>query len=141
VSACGFAGDKEAALVRRPSDLGSSTPEIVIVLPVLMLLVTFGLQFALWALASQATSDAVAQGAASLRAENGTATAAQAVVRRELDSLASGLVLHPIVSVGSLPDGAAALSASGFVPSLIPGARLSVSATSAGPDQRFRATG
>lgn len=141
MSACGSDGGGQAARMGRPSDLGSSTPEIVVILPVLMLLVTFGLQFALWALASQATSDAVVQGAAALRAESGTATAARAVVSRELDSLAFGLVLQPMVSVGSLPDGTASLSASGFVPSLIPGARLSVSATSAGPDQRFRATG
>ena len=95
MSACGSDGGGQAARMGRPSDLGSSTPEIVVILPVLMLLVTFGLQFALWALASQAISDAVVQGAAALRAESGTATAARAVVSRELDSLAFGLVLQP----------------------------------------------
>ncbi len=127
--------------VRRRSDGGSSTPEIVVILPVLMLLVAFGVQFALWALASQAVSDAAARGDAALRATDGAASTARAAVQTELNSLASGLVLRPIVSVSVLPDGGASLSVSGFVPSLIPDVRLGVSATSAGPEQRFRATG
>ena len=51
---------------------GSSTPELVVILPVLMLLVTLGLQFALWGLASHVLSDSVAQGGALLRADGGT---------------------------------------------------------------------
>ena len=58
--------------VARYGDDGSGTPELVVVLPVLMLLVTVCLQFALWALASNALSDSVAQAGASLRAEGGT---------------------------------------------------------------------
>ncbi len=123
------------------SDRGSSTPEIVVILPVLMLLVTFGLQLALWALASHVIADVAGQGDAALRAEDGTAAAARSVVERELELLASGLVIHPIVSVSSLSDGVSSLSVSGLVPSLIPGVRLSVSATSSGPEQQFRAAG
>ncbi|MGA2805941.1 MAG: TadE family protein [Acidimicrobiales bacterium] len=120
---------------------GSSTAEIVVILPVLMLLITVGLQFALWALASSATSDSVAQGGAALRADGGTATAARAVALQELQVLASGLVVQPAVSVGTLPDSFASLSASGSVPSLLPGEHLIVSAESIGPDQQFRASG
>src|ERR1039458_4921200 len=121
-------------------DRGSSTPELVIILPVL-LLITSGLQFALWALASHALSDSVAQGGAALRAEGGTSTAARSVTLQEIQALASGLVLRPTVSVQFLSDGVASLSASGAVPALLPDMRLAVSAESTGPEQLFRASG
>jgi nitrogen fixation-related uncharacterized protein len=120
---------------------GSGTAEIVVVLPVLMLLITVGLQFALWALASGAASDSAAQGGAVLRADGGTATAARTAVLAEFHMLASGLIVQPEVSVGALPDNFASLSVSGSVPSLLPGEHLIVSAASVGPDQQFRASG
>jgi nitrogen fixation-related uncharacterized protein len=122
-------------------DVGSSTPELVVILPVLLLLVTVGLQFALWALASHALSDSVAQGGAALRAEDATSAAARTVTLQQLQALASDLVLRPSVSTQTLPDGIASLSASGTVPSLLPDMSLTVSAESTGPEQRFRASG
>jgi Flp pilus assembly protein TadG len=122
-------------------DRGSSTVEIVVILPLLMLLLTVGLQFALWALASNALSDSVGQGGAALRADGGNATAARTTVSQELQALASGLVLRPTVSVQALPDSFASLSVSGALPSLIPGEHLTVSASSTGPEQQFRADG
>ena len=122
-------------------DRGSSTAEIVVILPLLMLLLTVGLQFALWALASNALSDSVAQGGAALRADGGNATAARTAVSQELQALGGGLVLRPAVSVQALPDSFASLSASGALPSLIPGEHLTVSAWSTGPEQLFRADG
>jgi nitrogen fixation-related uncharacterized protein len=130
---------------RRPwpgqGDRGSSTPELVVILPVLLLLITVGLQFALWALASQALSDSVAQGGATLRADGGTLTAARTAVAQELHILAGDLVLRSTVSVQTLPNSVASLSVSGTVPSLLPDMSLTVSAESTGPEQRFRASG
>ncbi len=123
------------------SERGSSTAEIVVILPVLMLLITVGLQFALWALASSALTDSVAQGGAALRADGGTPTAARTAALKELQVLVGGLVVQPEVAVGTLPNSFAALSASGSVPSLLPGEHLIVSAESIGPDQQFRASG
>jgi hypothetical protein len=123
------------------SECGSSTAEIVVILPVLMLLITVGLQFALWALASGALTDSVAQGGAALRADGGTPTAARTAALQELQVLAGGLVVQPAVAVGTLPNSFASLSASGSVPSLLPGQHLIVSAESIGPDQQFRASG
>ena len=127
--------------VARYGDDGAGTPELVGVLPVLMLLVTVCLQFALWALASNALSDSVAQAGASLRAEGGTSAGARDVALQEIGALASGLVLRPTVSTQNLPEGTASLSGSGAVPSLLPGERLTVSSESTGPDQQFRASG
>jgi hypothetical protein len=113
----------------------------VIILPALLLLLTVGIQFALWALASHALSDSVAQGGATLRAADGTGAGARSVVLGELSALASGVVLRPTVTVQSLAGDVDSLSASGAVPCLLPGEHLSVSAQSTGPDQRFRASG
>ena len=126
---------------RRRGERGSSTPELVVILPVLMLLITLGLQFAMWALASHVLSDSVAQGGASLRADGGTDSEARDVTLREIQALASGLVLTPTIVTQTSPDGIASLSATGSVPSLLPGEHLSVSAESTGPEQLFRASG
>ena len=122
-------------------DGGSSTPELVVILPVLLLLITASLQLALWALASHALSDSVAEGGAALRSEGGTSTAARASTLQELQDIASGLVLSPAVSTQTPSDGVASLYASGTVPSLLPGMSLTVSAESTGPEQRFWASG
>jgi hypothetical protein len=122
-------------------DRGSSTPELVVILPVLVLLIGAGVQFALWSLASQALSGSVDQAGAVLRARGGTSSEARAVVLEELQVLAPDLVLHPTVSVLPLAGGVGSISASAELPSLIAGTHLGVSATSTGPYQRFRATG
>ncbi len=122
-------------------DRGSSTPELVVILPVLLLLIAVGLQFALWALASHALSDSVAEGGAALRSEGGTSTAARTVTLQDLRDIASGLVLRPAVSAQAHADGVASLYASGTVPSLVPDMSLTVSAESTGPEQRFWASG
>ncbi|MGO9333604.1 MAG: TadE/TadG family type IV pilus assembly protein [Acidimicrobiales bacterium] len=132
---------KRRARLPRWGDRGSSTPELVVILPLVLLLITLSMQCALWALASHALSDSVAEGGAALRANGGTSTAARTAVIRELQTLANGLVLRPTVSVQSLPDGVDSLSASGVLPSLLPGVGFTVSAQSAGPDQQFRASG
>jgi Flp pilus assembly protein TadG len=122
-------------------DRGSSTPELVVILPVLLLLIGAGLQLALWSLASHALADSVDKAGAVLRAGGGTSSEARAAVREELRVLAPDLVLYPTVSVLPIAGGVGSISASAEVPSLLAGTHLGVSATSAGPYQRFRATG
>ena len=141
MSSSRLGSSKRRPLLLRWGDRGSSTPELVVILPLLLLLITLSMQFALWALASHALSDSVARGGAALRAHGGTSTAARTVVMRELQGLANGLVLRPTVSVQSLPDGVDSLSTSCALPSLLPGVRFTVSAQSVGPDQQFRASG
>lgn len=124
-----------------PCDAGSATPEIVIVLPALMLLLLLGVQLALWGLAAHALDDAVAQGGAALRTNGSSARGATGLVLGELHAIAGGLVLHPVTTTATLPGGTVALSATGTVPSILLGISLRVSATSTGPVQRFRASG
>ena len=132
-------GDKSRR--RRSGEGGSSTPELVVILPVLMLLIAVGLQFALWGLASHVLSDSVAQGGASLRADGGTNSEARVLTLQEIQALASSLVLEPTIITQTSSGGIASLSASGSVPSLLPGEHLRVTADSTGPEQLFRASG
>jgi hypothetical protein len=126
---------------RARCDSGSSVPELLLVLPAVVLMFTLALQVSLWALAAHALSDAVAQGGAALRAQGGSSAAARTAVERELASIAGGLVNSPSVSISAGPDGQMSLAANGSVPSLLPGFHLRVSATSVGPSEKFRAAG
>ena len=123
------------------NDRGSSTAEVVVVLPVLMLVITVALQFALWALASSALSESAAQGGAALRSYGGTAVAGRSAALLGLGVLANGLVVAPEVSVGAPGESFDSLSESGTVVPLLPGEHLTVSAQSTGPKQQFRASG
>ncbi len=126
---------------RLRSDRGSETVEIVILLPALMLLLTVGMQLALWGLAAHAMSLAVAEGGAEARAESGSPKAAISTVTDEISSIAGLLVDHVSVQVTGLPDNFVEVSATADVPTIFPGLTLQVSADSTGPVQAFRPSG
>lgn len=126
---------------RRLDDTGSEVVEIVLVLPVLMALLTLGLQLAMWGLAAHALSLGVAEGGAIARAQTGGPQAAAAIVSNDVHGIAGSLVGSLKVVVRALPDDFVAVSATGVVPTVFPGLDLHVSADSVGPVQGFRATG
>jgi Flp pilus assembly protein TadG len=120
---------------------GSSTAELVLVLPVLMLLVAFAMQLALWALASHAVQASAATAGDVARGLGATPAEASAAARAELAAVAGGLVGAPEVQVTTAASGVSVVVVSGSVPSLIPGLHLEVSATSVGPLGEFRGSG
>lgn len=122
------------------AERGSSTPELVLVLPALMLAVTVAVQVVLWALAAHAVQASAATGGDVARGLGGTPAAATAAARAELASIAGGLVDSPAVAVQVLP-GEVSVVVRGTVPSIVPGLHLAVSATSVGPLERFRGSG
>lgn len=134
-------GRRAADRRRHRQETGSSTAELVLVLPALMILVSLAMQLIFWALASHAVQASAATGGDVARMSGATPAQAVAAARAELESIAGGLVTSPAVSVSTLPGGQEVFSVSGTVPSLIPGVRLEVSATSIGPLGRFRGTG
>jgi hypothetical protein len=122
-------------------DTGSEVVEIVLVLPVLMALLTLGLQLAMWGLAAHALSLGVAEGGATARAQTGDPQAAAATVGKDVHDIAGSLVGSLKIEVRALPDDFVAVSATGVVPTIFPGLDLHVSADSTGPVQVFRASG
>ena len=119
----------------------SATAELLLVLPATLLLFGLGVQLALYGLASAAVDDAVAHAGAALRAEHGSPAAAEEGLRLELGAIAGRLVSHTSVAVAELPGAVDSISASGLVPSVLPGFEVRVSATSIGPVAKFRASG
>jgi hypothetical protein len=123
------------------SDGGSSSVELVFVVPVVMLLMMVGLQFALYGLAAHAVALAAAEGGASARATTGGAGPARALVARELSAVAGNVVENPTVSISTGAGDQVSVSVSGAVPSILPGLHLSVNSVSDGPAQLFRGGG
>jgi hypothetical protein len=111
----------------------------VLILPALMAMVVALLQLALWALAAHALSLAVAEAGAAAR--SGQTAVAPAIVRSDVGKIAAGAVGSLTVTVSALPDNFVSVSATGTVPTVLPGLSLHVSATSVGPVQTFRASG
>ncbi len=138
--AAGAAPHRLCVAARRLDDRGES-PELVLVLPVLMGLLLFALQLVLWALAAHALALAVAEGGATARTALGNPTVAASLVRRDVHAVAGSLVGSLDVAVERSPDAVVTVTASGVVLGLLPGIHLHVSAESVGPEQAFHAGG
>jgi len=121
------------------NDSGSAVAEIVIVLPTVILGLALFFQVAMWGLSDHALSAAVAEAGAAARAEYQGPSDATQVARSEISSLAAALVAHPVISVTLQPGGFVEVAAHASVPSIVPGLDPTVSATSIGPLQKFRA--
>lgn len=104
---------------------GSSSAELVIVTPVLMLLILLAVQFGLYFHANHIALAAAEEGARAARARDGSAAAGQARADRLLAQLGNGLILSPQVSVTRGPDNARA-EVRGKVETIVPGLHLSV---------------
>lgn len=115
---------------------GEATTEMVLVTPVLLLLIAFVIQFALWYHASHVASAAAQEGVRAARAYGGTAQAGQARAERFLAETGPEIVIAPDVTVTRDVE-LATVEIRGHVPSLVPGLHLSVSASAASPTERL----
>ena len=118
---------------------GSATLQTVLVMPLLLLLITAIVQFALWYHAAHVAIAAAQDGARAARVEGGTAQAGQARARQLLDQLGTGVLTDPTITVTRDAD-TARVEVRGWAPELVPGLRLPVTATSAGKVERFRSS-
>ena len=129
---------------RRPSgrrcagDAGSSAIEAVLILPALVLLMTAGVQFALYALATHAAALAVEEAGATARSMGGSNKAAISIATADVDAIAGGLLIKPHLSIERTEGGGMDVALSATAPVLIPGLRRPILALSHGPIQEFR---
>jgi Flp pilus assembly protein TadG len=127
---------------RRPchhgGEQGVTTTEVVIVMPAVMLLVMFVLQFALYYHAANVATGAAQDAVRAARVEHGSAGAGGTRAREVVGRSAGGALDDPTVTV-SRDGGTHTVRAevSGDVPSLIPGLRLSVTRVAEGPTEEF----
>src|SRR5438094_10038590 len=123
---------------RLTDDGGSATLQTVLVMPLLLLLITAIVQFALWYHAAHVAIAAAQDGARAARVEAGTSQAGQARAQQLLDQLGTGVLTDPTITV-TLDAETARVEIRGYAPELVPGLRLPVDAVSSGKTERFRA--
>lgn len=119
--------------VPRPrGDRGAGTTEMVIVTPLLLLLLTCTVQVALWMHAVHIAQTSAAQALSAARAEGGNTAAGRAQADTVLAQLGTGVLIDPRVTLTRTADRVSA-EVSGTAQMLIPGVRLPVHVTAAGP--------
>lgn len=123
---------------RTASDAGSAVVELVLLTPLLMILLLTVIQFALWQHARQVLLAAAQEGARAARAQGGTAQDGRARALDYIHQLGPDLVSSPAVDVNRGVD-VVTVRIHGQAVNIVPGLPLVVSATSAGPVERFRA--
>lgn len=116
-------------------DAGAGAVELVIVTPLLMLLVLGVIQFALAEQAQHVAQAAATQALAAARVQDGTAGAGQAQAATVLSQLGGSLTGPAVIVTRTATQ--ARVTVSGGVESLIPGVRLHVRATVAGPAEEW----
>jgi Flp pilus assembly protein TadG len=116
---------------------GSSTVEVVIVFPLLILTLMLVFQFAFWYHARHVALAAAEEGARAARVDTGTAAAGAARAERFVRDLGSSVIVNPKVSASRNLD-VARVEVSGQARNVVPGLRLPSRQASQGPIERFR---
>lgn len=117
---------------------GSAAVELVLLTPLLMICVLVVVQFALWQHARQVLLAAAQEGARVARAQDGTAEEGRARAFDYIEQIGPDLVSSPAVDVERSLD-IVSVQVRGQAVNIVPGLPLRVTATSAGPVERFRA--
>ena len=105
-------------------------------MPLLLLLITAIVQFAVWYHAAHIAIAAAQDGARAARVQGGTAEAGHARAQQLLAQLGTGVLTNPTVIATRTAD-TARVEVRGWAPELVPGLRLPVDEISAGPTERF----
>jgi Flp pilus assembly protein TadG len=116
---------------------GSSTVEVVIVFPLLILTLMLVFQFAFWYHARHVALAAAEEGARAARVDTGTAAAGAARAERFVRDLGPSVIVNPKVSASRNLD-VARVEVSGQARNVVPGLRLPIRQVSQGPIERFR---
>ena len=122
---------------QREAEGGAATAEMVIAAPLLLLLITLVIQFALYLDAAHVAQAVATQAMTAARLQGGSAAAGQAEATSVLAQLGHGLLVHPQVAVTRSATVAQASVTAG-VEAVIPFWHVGVHATVAGPVEAFR---
>jgi Flp pilus assembly protein TadG len=116
---------------------GAASLEVVLVMPVLILIITLAIQFALWSHATHVAVAAAQDGTQAARVEGGSAEAGEARAADFLAQTAPRLIASPVITARR-DAGTATVVVRGNVASLLGGLRLRVQGRASGPVERFR---
>ncbi len=120
----------------RQGERGEATTEVVLVTPVLLLLIAFVVQFALWYHASHVAEAAAQEGARAARAYGGSAAAGQERAEHFLAETGPRVVVEPKV-MATRDATSARVEIRGHSVEVIPGLRWAVTARAESPTERF----
>lgn len=123
---------------RPPAEQGSAAIEFVLLAPLLMVCVLIVIQFALWQHARHVLLAAAQEGARAARAQGGSAEDGRLRAHEYIGQLGPELVTSPVVDVDRGFE-TVTVRIRGQAVNIVPGLPLPVTATSAGPVERFRA--
>jgi Flp pilus assembly protein TadG len=118
---------------------GEATTELVLVTPVLLLLIAFIVQFALWYHASHVAAAAAQEGTRAARAYGGSAAAGRERAEHFLAETGPTIVVKPEVTA-TRDTSTARVEVRGHSPSVVPGLRWAVNARAESPTERLTGT-
>ena len=132
-------GARSSAHRRRSgAERGSAAVELVLLTPLLMVCVLVVVQFALWQHARHVLLAAAQEGARVARAQGATAEDGRLRAQSYIGQIGPDLVTAPTIEVDRSLD-LVTVRIRGQAVNIVPGVPLRVTATSAGPVERFRA--
>ena len=123
---------------RRAGERGSAAVELVLLTPLLMVCVLVVVQFALWQHARHVLLAAAQEGARAARAQGATAEDGRVRAQDYIEQIGPDLVSAPVIEVDRTVD-EVTVTIRGQAVNIVPGLPLRLTATSAGPVERFRA--
>lgn len=109
-------------------------------LPALMLMVLFAVQFAIWAHAGSVVQAAAAQGDQVARSLGSTPADGVRSAQSFIAEVGSGVVVSPSVTAKVMPGGIVEMSVRASAEAILPGLHFGVSAVRLGPIQEFRSS-
>jgi hypothetical protein len=115
-------------------EAGSSTTELVLLMPVVLLLVMLIVQFGLWLHAQQIATAAAQEGLVTAQAEFGTSVAGR---DRATSFLLEAGGLRQVRVDAARGETSVRVEVAGVTPAVIPGMALAVGAVAQGPVERF----
>lgn len=118
---------------------GSTTVEIAVILPALMVAVLVAVQLCLWAFADEAVQSVASHAAVVAAGLGGTIESGHQAGQLAAAQLAGPVVADPRVAVVPLAGGQVQVTASGSVESILPWWHLTVNAVRTAVVQKFRA--
>jgi Flp pilus assembly protein TadG len=120
----------------RGGDQGGATVEFVIAVPVLMLMILFIVQAAVWMHATHVAQAAATRALDAAAADGASAAQGQAAGQQTLAAIGSGVLKDPRVTVIRTATDVR-VEVVGTAATVVPGVRWTVRATAAGPVERF----
>lgn len=119
---------------RADGQAGTTSSELVLLLPIMLLLIMLVVQFGLWLHARQVATAAAQEGLAAAQVEFGTAAAGHDTAAAFV-AAAGGLREVDIAAVRETTT--ARVTITGTTPAVVPGLSLEVAAVAEGPVERF----